>query len=81
MNIVWLTPEIPYPPYGGRNGVFHRIEQLSRYNKIYLFSIAYSEEEKKTESDMRKYCKEAYKKPGVALLCRKQDDSRSLKGY
>lgn len=60
MNIIWLTPEIPYPPYGGRNGVFHRIEQLSRYHQIYLFSIAYNEEEKRTEDDMRKYCREVH---------------------
>ncbi len=60
MNIIWLTPEIPYPPYGGRNGVFHRIEQLSRYHHIYLFSIAYSVDEKQTEDTMRKYCEEVH---------------------
>ena len=56
MNIVWLTPEIPYPPIGGRNGVFNRIVQMSKYNTIYLFSIAYSKEEKATSEEMRKYC-------------------------
>ena len=60
MNIVWLTPEIPFPPYGGRNGVFHRIEQLSRYNKIFLFSIAYSEEEKARKGEMERYCAEVH---------------------
>lgn len=60
MNIIWLTSEIPYPPYGGRSGMFHRIEQISRYHRIYLFSIAYSQEEKETEGDMRKYCEEVH---------------------
>ena len=60
MNIVWLTPEIPYPPIGGRNGVYNRIVQLSKYNQIYLYSIAYSEEEKKTEYAMKKYCREVH---------------------
>lgn len=58
MKIAWLTPEIPYPPIGGRNGVFNRIKQLSKYNEIYLFSIAYSEEEKNLKSEMLKYCRE-----------------------
>lgn len=46
MNIIWLTPEIPYPPIGGRNGVYSRIVQLSKDNNIFLFSIAYNESEK-----------------------------------
>lgn len=46
MNIAWLTPEIPYPPVGGRNGVYNRIVQLSKYNSIFLLSIAYDEQEK-----------------------------------
>ena len=58
MNIVWLTPEIPYPPYGGRNGVYNRIVQLSKYHDIYLFSIAYYEEESKTTNEMERYCRE-----------------------
>ena len=60
MNIVWLTPEIPYPQIGGRNGVYNRIVQLSKYNNIYLFSIAYSEEEKSTSSEMMNFCKEVH---------------------
>lgn len=60
MNIAWLTPEIPYPPIGGRNGVYNRIVQLSKYNTIYLFSIAYSEEEKNMEKDMSQYCAEVH---------------------
>lgn len=60
MNIVWLTPEIPYPPYGGRNGVFHRIVEISKYHTIYLFSIAYSYEEQNTEYEMKPYCKEVH---------------------
>lgn len=58
MNVLWLTPEIPYPPYGGRNGVYNRIVQMSKYHTIYLFSIAYSEEEMKMQSKMLQYCKE-----------------------
>ena len=60
MRIVWLTPEIPYPPIGGRNGVFNRIKQLSKYNDIYLFSIAYNEEEVALKNEMEKYCKEVH---------------------
>lgn len=60
MNIVWLTPEIPYPPYGGRNGVFNRIVQMSKYHSVFLFSIAYSDEEKRTENEMREYCAEVH---------------------
>lgn len=60
MNIAWLTPEVPYPPIGGRNGVYNRIVQLSRNNTIYLFSIAYDPDEKANTAEMRKYCKEVY---------------------
>lgn len=60
MNIIWLTPEIPYPPIGGRNGVFNRIKQLSETNDIFLFSIAYNEKEKNSSSEMEKYCKEVH---------------------
>ena len=60
MNIVWLTPEIPYPPIGGRNGVYNRIVQLSKYNNIYLFSIAYSEEEVNSSKSMEQYCVEVH---------------------
>lgn len=58
MNIIWLTPEIPYPPIGGRNGVYNRIVQLSKYNNIFLFSIAYDEAEKNNSEEMKKYCNE-----------------------
>ena len=58
MKIAWLTPEIPFPPIGGRNGVYNRIVQLSKHNEIFLFSIAYSEEEKNTVNAMKAYCKE-----------------------
>lgn len=60
MNIIWLTPEIPYPPIGGRNGVFNRIVQLSKYNKIFLFSVAYSDEEVELKQEMEKYCEEVH---------------------
>lgn len=60
MNIIWLTPEIPFPPVGGRNGVYNRIVQLSKYNNIFLFSIAYSEDEKNSSEKMKKYCKEVH---------------------
>lgn len=60
MNIAWLTPEIPFPPIGGRNGVYNRIVQLSKYNQIYLYSIAYSEKEKTLAFEMEPYCKEVH---------------------
>ena len=60
MNIIWLTPEVPYPPIGGRNGVFNRIVQLSKNNKIFLFSIAYDEMEKNSSAKMEEYCREVH---------------------
>lgn len=60
MKIVWLTPEIPYPPIGGRNGVYNRIVQLSKTNEIFLISIAYNPEEKESTSYMERFCKEVY---------------------
>lgn len=60
MNIIWLTPEIPYPPIGGRNGVYNRIVQLSKDNNIFLFSIAYNESEKNSTQKMKKYCQEVH---------------------
>lgn len=60
MKIAWLTPEVPYPPIGGRNGVYNRIVQLSKYNEIYLFSIAYNEEERVSKDEMEKYCVEVH---------------------
>lgn len=60
MKIVWLTPEIPYPPIGGRNGVYNRIVQLSKTNEIYLISIAYNPEEKNSTSHMEQFCKEVH---------------------
>lgn len=60
MNIIWLTPEIPYPPIGGRNGVYNRIVQLSKYNNIFLFSIAYNEDEKNSIDAMKEYCMEVH---------------------
>lgn len=60
MNIIWLTPEVPYPPIGGRNGVYNRIVQLSKNNQIFLISIAYNKEEKAFTEEMEKYCKKVY---------------------
>lgn len=58
MNIIWLTPEPPFPPVGGRNGVYNRILQLSKYNNIFLFSIVYNSQEELEIKEMEKYCKE-----------------------
>lgn len=60
MNIIWLTPEVPYPPIGGRNGVYNRIVQLSKDNNIFLFSIAYNESEKNSTQEIKKYCQEVH---------------------
>ena len=58
MNIIWLTPEVAYPPIGGRNGVYNRIVHMSKKNNIFLFSISYNgEEETISEQEMKKYCK------------------------
>lgn len=60
MNIAWLTPEVPFPPIGGRNGVYNRIVQLSKKNNIFLFSIAYNSEEKNNTTEMERYCTEVH---------------------
>lgn len=60
MKIIWLTPEIPYPPIGGRNGVYNRIVQLSASNDIYLCSVVYHEKEKECRQHLLNFCKEVY---------------------
>lgn len=47
MNIVWLTPELPYPANtGGRIVVYNRIRQLNKQgNRIHLISIVDNMEE------------------------------------
>ena len=60
MKIVWLTPEVPYPPIGGRNGVYNRIVQLSKFNEIYLFSIIYDDKEKKNAVNLSQFCKKIF---------------------
>lgn len=61
MKIIWLTPEVAYPPIGGRNGVFNRIVQMSKMNDIFLFSISYNKEEENISAlEMKKYCKKVF---------------------
>lgn len=61
MNIVWLTPEIPYPAIGGRNGVYNRIVQLGKRHNIFLFSIIYPDDDKQLGYDeMNQHCKEVH---------------------
>ena len=61
MKIIWLTPEVVYPPIGGRNGVYNRIVQMSKMNDIFLFSISYNaEEEGEALEEMKQYCKSIF---------------------
>lgn len=58
MDLMWITPECPYPPNtGGRLGIWKRIEYLSRTNNIYLFSICDNIDESIQIELMLKYCK------------------------
>jgi glycosyltransferase involved in cell wall biosynthesis len=59
MNILWLTPEFPWPSNsGGRIAIMKRIEYFSNENNIYLFSI--SDDivfDNKYTNYLMKYCK------------------------
>lgn len=56
MNILWLSPEVPYPPIGGRNGIYNRIVELGKHNRIFLFATSDSDEEEPNRQEMLKHC-------------------------
>ena len=54
MNIMVITPVLPYPPHDGdRVRIYNFIKQLSRKNKIYLVSFLRKGEEKDIKGDYR----------------------------
>lgn len=61
MNILMLTPYLPYPPSsGGQIRSYNLIKHLSKKHEITLFSLIKYEEEKKYIKNLEKYCKEVY---------------------
>ena len=58
MNILVISPVLPYPPYDGdRVRIFNFIKELSRKNKIYLVSFIGKGEEPNIKG-IKKFCKE-----------------------
>lgn len=61
VNILWVTPELSFPPNtGGKTVTYNRIKYLSKYHDIYLFSFIDSDEDKKYVTEALKYCKEVH---------------------
>lgn len=61
MNILWITLESVLPANtGGRIGVFKRIEQLSKFNQIFLFYPYDNQEELAEVEKLKRYCKEVH---------------------
>lgn len=61
MNILWITLESILPANtGGRIGVFKRLEQLAKTEKIYLFYPYDDESELVFAKELEKYCVKVY---------------------
>jgi glycosyltransferase involved in cell wall biosynthesis len=61
MKILMVTPYVPYPPSsGGQIRTFNLLKYLSRNHEITLVALYKSDEEKKYESYLKKYCKKIY---------------------
>lgn len=61
MNIVWISPECPYPANtGGRIGIWKRIINMSENDNIYFYCIIDNEEEQKYADEIKRYCKEVH---------------------
>lgn len=61
MKILMVTPYVPYPPSsGGQIRTYNLLKYLSRNNEITLVALYKSNEEKKYESYLKKYCKNIY---------------------
>lgn len=57
MRILMVTPYVPYPPLsGGQVRSYNLIKHLSRNHKITLFCYYRDESEKKSISELKKYC-------------------------
>lgn len=74
MNIIWITLESIIPANsGGRLGVFKRLEQISKYNDVYLYYPYDEVKELEAVKQLEKYCKEVHpyyrkKKDIVAIV-------------
>lgn len=61
MNILWITLESILPANsGGRIGVFKRLEQVSKTEKIFLFYPYDEKGEIQYKKDLEKYCEEVH---------------------
>lgn len=61
MNILWITLESVLPANsGGRLGVFKRLEQVSKTEKIYLFYLYDDDDELCYAKNLKEYCEEVY---------------------
>ncbi len=61
MNILMLTPYLPYPPSsGGQIRSLNLIKQLSKKHEITLCSLIKKGEDEKYAAELRKYCKAVY---------------------
>ncbi|VVA43364.1 Glycosyl transferase family 1 protein [Candidatus Roizmanbacteria bacterium] len=61
MKILMVTPYVPYPPSsGGQIRTYNLLKYLSQNNEITLVSLYKSNEEKKYELYLKKYCKRIY---------------------
>ena len=72
MNILWITLESILPANsGGRIGVFKRLEQVAKTEKIYLYYTYDNESELSYVSELKKYCVEVHhykRNPKKAIL-------------
>lgn len=61
MKMIWITIESILPANsGGRIGIFRRLEQLSKYNEIYLYYTMDSENDSQYIKELKKYCIEVH---------------------
>ncbi|PIU41981.1 MAG: hypothetical protein COS99_02605 [Candidatus Omnitrophica bacterium CG07_land_8_20_14_0_80_42_15] len=57
MNILFITPRLPYPPdQGNKIVIFNFIKFLSKKHKITLFSLIPNDESLKYVDELKKYC-------------------------
>lgn len=61
MKILWITLESILPANtGGKIGVFKRLEQMAKWNDIYLFYPYDQDEELEQVVELERYCKKVY---------------------
>ena len=61
MNIIWITLESLLPPNsGGRLGVYKRLEQVAKTERVFLFYPYDDDKEIKYAEELEKYCEEVH---------------------